>query len=93
MFTSNIKFLENIKQGFKRISCNKYRFDITTQPKNNTLDFLIDQIFRNVNRLFAFSFKNGDDITRNSFDECDMPLVEIKDFNVLIDNKSFFMSE
>ena len=32
----NIKFLENIKQGFKRtISWNKYRSEITTQPKNN----------------------------------------------------------
>ena len=30
----NIKFLENINQGFKRtISCNKYRSEITTQPK------------------------------------------------------------
>ena len=31
----NIKFLENIKQGFKRtISWNKYRSEITTKPKN-----------------------------------------------------------
>ena len=30
----NIKFLENIKQGFKRtISWNNYRSEITTQPK------------------------------------------------------------
>ena len=30
----NIKFLENVKQGFKRtISRNKYGFEITTQPK------------------------------------------------------------
>ena len=30
----NIKFLENIKQGFKRtISWNKYRSEITTQAK------------------------------------------------------------
>ena len=30
----NIKFLENIKQGFKRtIFWNKYRSEITTQPK------------------------------------------------------------
>ena len=28
--------------------------------------------------------------TRNSFDEYYMPLVEIKDFNALIDNKPFF---
>ena len=54
----NIKFLENIKQGFKRtISWNKYRSEITTQPKNNNLDYLIDSTFRNINRLFALSFK------------------------------------
>ena len=32
----NIKFLDNIKQGFKgTISWNKYRSEITAQPKNN----------------------------------------------------------
>ena len=56
----NIKFLENIKQGFKRrISWNKYRSEITSQSKNNNLDYLIDSTFRNINRLFVFSFKNG----------------------------------
>ena len=33
-FNNNIKFLENIKLGFKRItSWNKYRFEITTKLK------------------------------------------------------------
>ena len=88
----NIKFLENIKQGFKRtVSCNKYRSQITTQTKNNNLDYLIDPTFRNINRLFALSFKNGnDDPAGNSFDEYYMPLVKIRDINALIDNKSFF---
>ena len=88
----NIKFLENINQGFKRtISWNKYRSGITTQTKNNNLDYLIDPLFRNINRLFVLSFKNGnDDPTRNSFDEYYMPLAEVKDFNALIDNKPFF---
>ena len=37
------------------------------------------------------SFKNGDnDSTRSSFDKYYMSLVEIKDFNVSIDNKPFF---
>ena len=65
-----IKFLEKIKQGFKRtISWNKYRSEITTQSKNNNLDYLIDPTFRNTNRFFVPSFKNGnDDIPRNSFD-------------------------
>ena len=67
----NVKFLENIKQGFKRtISWNKYRSKITTQPNNNNLDYLIDPAFRNINRLFILSFKNGDnDLTRYSFDQ------------------------
>ena len=66
----NMKFLENIKKGFKRtISWNRYRSEITTQPKNNNSNYLIDSAFRNINRLFALSFKNGDDDhTRNSFD-------------------------
>ena len=41
----NIKFLENIKQVFKRtIYWNKYRSEVTTQTKNNNLDFLIDTL-------------------------------------------------
>ena len=88
----NIRFLENIKQGFKRtISWNKYRSEITTQPKSNNLDYLIDPTFRNINRLFALLLKNSNnDPTRYSFDKYYMPLVEIKDFNALIDNKPFF---
>ena len=42
----------------------------------------------NNNRLFVLSFKkDNDDPTRDSFD---MPLVEIIDFNALIDNKPVF---
>ena len=47
--------------------------------------------FRNIKRLFVPSFKNGaNNPTTLSFDRFYMPLVEIKDFNVLIDNKPFF---
>ena len=63
-----------------------------TQPKNNNLDYLIDSIFRIINRLFVFSFKNvNNDPKRDSFDKYYIPLVEIKDFNALIDNKTFFV--
>ena len=42
----------------------------------------------NINRLFVFSFKNGDDDPLiNVLDEYHTPLV---DFNALIVNKSFF---
>ena len=88
----NIKFLENIKQGFKAtISWNKYRSEITAQPKNKNLDYLIDSTLIDVNRLFVLSSKNGNnDSTRYSFGKYCTPLVEIKDFNAFIDNKPFF---
>ena len=87
----NIKLLENIKQGFKRtISWNKYRSEITTQPKKK-LYYLIDPTFKNINRLFVLSFKNdNNDPTRNSFKKYYMPLLETKDSNVSIENKPFF---
>ena len=41
--------------------------------------------------MFVLSFKNGNnDPTINYFDKYYMRLVEIKDFNALIDNKPFF---
>ena len=41
--------------------------------------------------MFVLSLKNGSNYpTRNSFDKYYMPLVEIKDFNALIDKKTFF---
>ena len=81
-----------VKKGLKRtIFWNKYRSEITAQAKSNNLDYLIDPTFININRLFVLSFKNGDnDPTRDSFKKYSMSLVEMKDFNVLIDNKPFF---
>ena len=92
---NNIKLLANINHGFKRtISWNKYRSEITKQTNNNNLDSLIDPIFRNINRLFLISFKNGkDDPTRDCFHQYYMLLVEIKNFNALINNKAFFISQ
>ena len=71
----NIKFLENIKQEFKRtISWSKYKSEITTQTKNNNLNYLIDPTLRNINRLF-FHLKMVTIILRDY-----TPFVETKDF-------------
>ena len=60
------------------------------QTKDNDLNYLINSAFRNINRLFVLSLKNGDDDpTRNSCDEYYIPLLEIKGFDTLIDNKPF----
>ena len=61
---------------------------MSNQTKNNNLSYLIDPTFTNVNRLFVLTFENEDD--RTSFSKYYVPKVEIKDFNVLIDEKPFF---
>ena len=55
---NDIKLLEQLKSGFKRtIKWNKYRSQMTIQPQNNNLNYLIDPTFTNVNRLFILSFQ------------------------------------
>ena len=94
---NDAKLLEQLKAGFKRtIKWNKYRSQMTIQPQNNNLNYLIDPTFTNVNRLFVLSFQRiaGENNTtkdyRDSFSDQYVPNVEIKDSNVLIDGKSFF---
>ena len=51
---NDIKLLEQLKSGFKRtIKWNKYRSQMTIQSQNNSLNYLIDPTFTNVNRLFV----------------------------------------
>ena len=83
------KLLRQLKTGFKRtIKWNKYRLEMSNKTKNNNLDYLIDSTFFKVNRLIVLSFETGD--YRVSYSKYYTPNVEIKDFNVLIDKKSFF---
>ena len=47
---NDIKLLEKLKSGFKKtIKWNKYRSQMTIQPQNNNLNYLIDPTFTNVN--------------------------------------------
>ena len=53
--------------------------------------YLIDPTFTNVNRLFVLPFTRTDTRDyKNVFSNYYVPDAEIKDFNVLIDGKSFF---
>ena len=82
-------FLEQLKSWFKRtIKWNKCRSEMTNQTKTNSLNYIINPTFTKVNRLFIFSFENEEH--RASFSKYYTLKVEIKDFNVLIDGKSFF---
>ena len=89
---SKEQLLEQLKSGFKTIiKWNKYRSQMTIQPQNNNLNYLIDPKFTTVNRLFALSFsRNKNTDNRYSDSNYYVPKVKINDFNVLIDGKSFF---
>ena len=51
---------------------------------------MIDPTFRNINRLFILSFKNGgDDPSKIALDKYYVTLVKIKDINAISDNKTF----
>ena len=93
---NDTKLLEQLKTGFQRtIKWNKYRSQMPVQSNNNNINYLIDPTFTNVNRLFLlFQRIAGEINTRkdhgDSFSDYYVPNDEIKDFNVLINGKSFF---
>ena len=85
----NAKLLEQLKSGFKRILYwNKYQSIKLTERQNKYLDYLIYPGFQGVNRLFVLSFK--DEAQRKNCKWYHLPTVEIKNYNVLIDEQNFF---
>ena len=89
---NNIKLLEQLKTEFKRtMKWNKYRSQMSIQPQNNNLNYLIDPTFTSVNRLFVLSFpRNNHTDSRYSFSNYYVPKVKVNGFNILIDGKTFF---
>ena len=77
------QLLEQLKTRFKRTII----WNNIDQTKNNNLNYLIDQTFTKVNRLFVLSFGNEDD--RISYSKYYTPSVRITDFKILIDGKRF----
>ena len=85
----NAKLLPQLKSGFKRtISWNKYLPKPELLARNAKLNHLIEPSFQGINRLFVLAFENDEQITSNR--RYYFPNVEIQDYNVMIDGKSFF---
>ena len=85
--TENDKtLLEQLRTFNKTIKWNKYRSKMTNQTENSNLNYLIDPTFTKLNGLFVLSYENEDD---RSFSKYYVPNVQIKDFTLLIDGKSF----
>ena len=85
----NAKLLTQLKSGFKRaISWNKYLSKPELLRRNTNLNHLVEPSFQGVNRLFVLAFEN--DAQRTSNKRYYLPNVEIKDCNVMIDEKKLF---
>ena len=77
---NDIKLLDQLKSGFKRIiKWNKYRSQMTIQPQNNNLNYLIDPTFTKVNRLFVLSFpRNNNTDSRYCYSHYYVPKLKLK---------------
>ena len=85
----NAKFIQQLKSGFKRvINWNKYLSKPELLAQNPNLNHLVEPSFQGVNRLFVLAFENDDD--RTSDDRYYRPTVEIKDYNIMINDENFF---
>ena len=81
--------MKQLESGFKRtINWNKYQSKLTEKAQNRYLDYLIDPSFQGANRVFVLSFENKTD--REVHTGYHIPKVEIKDYNVIIDERKFF---
>ena len=84
----NAKLLQQLRYGFRRtINWSKYQSDPETCAQNRYLNQLVNSTFQGVNRLFVLYFENEND--RTSHSNYYFPKVEIKDCNVVIDDKNF----
>ena len=84
-----MKLLALLKSGFQRtINSNKCQLKAAIQAQNQYLDYLIDAGFQEVNRLFVLSFE--DNVHQRNYNGYFLSTVEIKDYNVLIDEANFF---
>ena len=81
--------MEQLKPGFKRtINWNKYEPKVTLEERKWYFHFLINPSFQGVNRLLVLSFENNN--CKTSYTRYYLPLVEIMDYNVMIDGWNFF---
>ena len=77
-FWRTVKLIQQLRLGLKlTINLEKYQSKVTIERKNQNLDYLIDQIFQGVNRIFVLSFE--DNTVRKGHKKYFLPTVEIKD--------------
>ena len=81
--------MKQLESNFTRaINRNKYQSKVTRQTRNRNLDFLINPSFQGVNRLLVLSFEGR--TIRQCYKKYFLLTVEITDYNIMIDGRSFF---
>ena len=85
----NTKLLQQLKSGFKRVNnWNKYLSKPELLAQNPNLNYLVEPSFQGVNRLFVLAFEN--DAQRTSHSDYYLPNVEIKVYNIMINEENVF---
>ena len=85
----NTKFLQQLNSGFKIVTnWNKYLSKPELLAQNPNLNHVVEPSFQGVNRLFVLAFENDGD--RTSDEQYYLPIVEIKDYNILINGENLF---
>ena len=81
--------MEQLNSRFKRIiNWNKYLSKPDLLAQNLNLNHLVEPIFQGINKIFVLACE--DDAQRTSNKRYYLPNVDIKDYNVMIDGKTFF---
>ena len=86
-----------LNEGFKRsVYRNEYKSKIQTKEAdaNNLKRLLLDVFLQGANRLFVLAFDNTENgnnkVERDSHRKYVLPIVDITNYNVLIDGRNFY---
>ena len=102
----NVNLTKQLNERFKRsVYCNEYKAKIESKEadKNNLTRFPLDASLQGTDRLFALAFNNTTDndnevsasytanrVQRDSHRKYFLPIVDITNYNVLIDGRNFY---
>ena len=87
----NAKLIPQLKSGFRRTISWISIKSIIIRTRSKFKSLKLEPSFQGVNRLFALAFE--DDVQRTSSKIYYLPNVEIKDYNVMIDGKTFSINQ
>ena len=88
----NSNLLQQLKSDFKRtVNWNEYLSKPELLRTNPNLNHLVEPSFQGVNRPFVLAIEN--DTQRTSHPGYYLPNVEIKNYNVIINEKNFFINQ